>query len=196
MRQFVRSVPEAITCLHGDMHIGNVITDGMRDYWIDLGDFAYGNPLFLPEADYLHLLYAYDYPTFTFNRAYYPGEPYIAYDVNYYLPQLPASFITGILSDMLYQDYMNPAFASIELSPEYDVNSRELKINVSGETLAEAEAIYGDIALTVLLTEDEVKSMQAVYNEVTQRTYTQKEYAMKRPIAAKKKLPLRICRPL
>ncbi len=141
-----------------------------------VNSFAYGNPLFLPEADYLHLLYAYDYPTFTFNRAYYPGEPYIAYDVNYYLPQLPASFITGILSDMLYQDYMNPAFASIELSPEYDVNSRELKINVSGETLAEAEAIYGDIALTVLLTEDEVKSMQAVYNEVTQRTYTQKEY--------------------
>ncbi len=138
--------------------------------------FAYGNPLFLQEADYLHLLYAYDYPTFTFNRAHYPGEPYIAYDMNYYLPQIPASFITGILSDMLVQDFANPAFASIELSPTYDANSRELKINITGETLAEAEAIYGDIALTVLLTEDGVKSPQSVYNEITQRTTTQKDY--------------------
>ena len=30
------------TCLHGDLHIGNIITDGQRDLWIDVGDFAYG----------------------------------------------------------------------------------------------------------------------------------------------------------
>ena len=28
------------------MHIGNIITNGMEDWWIDLGDFSYGNPLF------------------------------------------------------------------------------------------------------------------------------------------------------
>jgi uncharacterized protein (TIGR02172 family) len=32
------------TCLHGDLHIGNIITDGERDLWIDVGDFAYGVP--------------------------------------------------------------------------------------------------------------------------------------------------------
>ena len=34
------------TYLHGDFHFGNMITDGERDYMIDLGAFAYGNPLF------------------------------------------------------------------------------------------------------------------------------------------------------
>lgn len=38
------SIPSPRTCLHGDFHIGNIITDGEKDYWIDLGDFAYGAP--------------------------------------------------------------------------------------------------------------------------------------------------------
>lgn len=36
----------ACTYVHGDFHFGNVITDGQHDYMIDLGSFAYGNPLF------------------------------------------------------------------------------------------------------------------------------------------------------
>ena len=138
--------------------------------------FSFDDALFVPEADYLHQLYAYTYPTFTFNRAYFPGEAHIAYDINDYLAQVPAEFIAGILSDMLYQDYMNPAFATIELQPEYDPTTRQLTVNVSGEALPEVEAIYGDMALTVLLTEDGVKSPQAVYNEITGRTTTQQNY--------------------
>ena len=38
------SIPNPKTCLHGDLHIGNIITDGVKDYWIDLGDFAWGCP--------------------------------------------------------------------------------------------------------------------------------------------------------
>ena len=38
------SIPSPRTCLHGDFHIGNIITDGEKDYWIDLGDFAWGAP--------------------------------------------------------------------------------------------------------------------------------------------------------
>jgi len=34
------------TFLHGDFHMGNVITDGSRDYFIDLGLFCYGHPDF------------------------------------------------------------------------------------------------------------------------------------------------------
>ena len=37
-------MPSSPTCLHGDLHIGNIITDGQRDLWIDVGDFAYGVP--------------------------------------------------------------------------------------------------------------------------------------------------------
>ncbi|MBQ9194876.1 MAG: TIGR02172 family protein [Bacteroidales bacterium] len=42
--RFLDTVPEATTCLHGDLHIGNIITDGTRDLWIDVGDFSYGVP--------------------------------------------------------------------------------------------------------------------------------------------------------
>ncbi len=37
---------ETKTLLHGDFHYGNVITDGEKDYFIDLGSFTYGNYLF------------------------------------------------------------------------------------------------------------------------------------------------------
>ena len=42
--RFLDTVPSTPTCLHGDLHIGNIITDGNREYWIDVGDFAYGTP--------------------------------------------------------------------------------------------------------------------------------------------------------
>ena len=42
--RFLDTVPSTPTCLHGDLHIGNIITDGERDLWIDMGDFAYGVP--------------------------------------------------------------------------------------------------------------------------------------------------------
>ena len=42
--QFLETVPSTPTCLHGDLHIGNIITDGQRNLWIDVGDFAYGVP--------------------------------------------------------------------------------------------------------------------------------------------------------
>ena len=41
---FIDKSPDADTCLHGDLHIGNVITDGRRNLWIDLGQFCYGEP--------------------------------------------------------------------------------------------------------------------------------------------------------
>ena len=41
---FIDKTPDANTCLHGDLHIGNVITDGQRSIWIDLGQFSYGEP--------------------------------------------------------------------------------------------------------------------------------------------------------
>ena len=43
---FIDRVPETETCVHGDLHIGNIITDGKKNYWIDLSEFSYGNPLF------------------------------------------------------------------------------------------------------------------------------------------------------
>ena len=40
----LETIPDTPTCLHGDMQIGNIITDGDRTLWIDIGQFAYGAP--------------------------------------------------------------------------------------------------------------------------------------------------------
>jgi uncharacterized protein (TIGR02172 family) len=42
--KFLDTVPDTPRCLHGDLQIGNIITDDERDLWIDLGDFSYGTP--------------------------------------------------------------------------------------------------------------------------------------------------------
>ena len=42
--RFLETAPEAETCLHGDLQIGNIITDGKRTLWIDVGEFSYGVP--------------------------------------------------------------------------------------------------------------------------------------------------------
>lgn len=44
MLQTLDETPDQATCLHGDLHAGNIITDGVRRVWIDVGDFAYGVP--------------------------------------------------------------------------------------------------------------------------------------------------------
>lgn len=46
VREFIADVPAAQTCLHGDLHIGNALMVGEKNYWIDLSDFAYGNPMY------------------------------------------------------------------------------------------------------------------------------------------------------
>lgn len=40
----LEQIPDTPCCLHGDMQIGNIITDGKRTLWIDIGQFAYGAP--------------------------------------------------------------------------------------------------------------------------------------------------------
>lgn len=130
----------------------------------------------ISEAAYLCDLYAYTYPTFTSNRAYFPGEAYIAYDMNYYLPSVPSDMIAAILGDIVYQDLYSPSFATVGLSAEYDAATRELTVRADGQLLPEAEAIYGDVALTLLLTEDSVVARQAVYNEMLGRTSYDNSY--------------------
>ena len=47
LEAFIRQTPDTDTALHGDLQFGNAIFDaeGHR-YFIDLGDFAYGHPMF------------------------------------------------------------------------------------------------------------------------------------------------------
>lgn len=59
---FIDATPDKITALHGDLQFSNVVTDGLHNYFIDLGDFAYGNPLF--DLGMVLLTCKYDSPEF------------------------------------------------------------------------------------------------------------------------------------
>jgi uncharacterized protein (TIGR02172 family) len=44
---FVEGIDDVTTCVHGDFHGGNLIVSGdQKPYWIDLGWFCYGSPMF------------------------------------------------------------------------------------------------------------------------------------------------------
>ena len=133
-------------------------------------------PLALASAAYLHDLYAYTHPAFTINRSYFPGEEHIAYDMNDYLPSVGPEFCAGILSDMLLQDFDSPSFASVDLKLTYDAATRKVGIKATGNMLPEAKAIYGDLALTLMITEDNVKSRQTIVNAITGRMTNNQNY--------------------
>lgn len=42
----LESLPEADTCVHGDLHFGNLITAEGKNYLIDIASFSYGHPYF------------------------------------------------------------------------------------------------------------------------------------------------------
>lgn len=44
--EFIRNAPDGDTAIHGDLQYSNGIMSGDEDYFIDLGDFAYGHPYF------------------------------------------------------------------------------------------------------------------------------------------------------
>ena len=90
--------------------------------------------------------------------------------MNDYLPSVGAEFCAGILSDMLMQDFESPSFASVDLKLTYDPATRKVGIKATGDMLPEAKAIYGDVALTLMITEDQVKSRQTTMNALTGRT--------------------------
>ena len=46
LTDFIRQAPDADTAIHGDLNFGNAIFVGSRRYFIDLGDFCYGHPMF------------------------------------------------------------------------------------------------------------------------------------------------------
>ena len=44
LQSYVDELESATTCLHGDLTISNIVSAAGKDYWIDLGDFGYGDP--------------------------------------------------------------------------------------------------------------------------------------------------------
>ena len=46
LARFIADTPDTDTAIHGDLQYSNAIFAGDRRYFIDLGDFCYGHPLF------------------------------------------------------------------------------------------------------------------------------------------------------
>lgn len=133
------------------------------------------NPLACSAASSLCNDYAYTYPSFTMDRSYYPGEAHVAYDLNDYVLVAPA-LVTGMMQELLQDEHTHPAFAKLDITPQYDAASRLLTLKVSGTTTSEASKMFGDMALTLMLTEDSVKAPQVVYNATTGYASTVQRY--------------------
>ena len=120
-----------------------------------------GEPLNVSSSDYLYDLYAYAYPCFTIDRFYFMGEASIAFDVNDYAQIMPD--LAGQSVDMLAKEAdANPSFASIDLKPVYDEATRTVTVAVSGDVVEEYPAVLGELGITLMLTEDNVKSGQVI----------------------------------
>ena len=46
LSRFIDGVPDTDTAIHGDLQYSNIVFTDSQRYFIDLGDFCYGNPLF------------------------------------------------------------------------------------------------------------------------------------------------------
>lgn len=46
LRSIIEGTPDADTAIHGDLQFGNLLDVAGKDYFIDLGEFAYGHPYF------------------------------------------------------------------------------------------------------------------------------------------------------
>lgn len=120
-------------------------------------------PLNDPSSDYLFGLYAYTYPCFTIDRFYFMSEPYVAFDVNDFIMIMP-DIAAQSVELLAAEADKNPSFASIDLKPTFNDASRKLTVTVSGNVVDEYPSVLGNLGITLMLTEDNVKSTQQVLN--------------------------------
>ena len=122
-----------------------------------------GTPLATPESAALFERYAFSSPVFTLDRSYYPGEPTIAYNPDEFMIGLMGvDFAVGLLDGMVAQNLAYPNFATLSATGKCNADNSMLSLEVNVDALPEASAIYGTMALHVMLVEDNVKSSQSL----------------------------------
>ena len=136
-----------------------------------------GEPLAVASSLYLNDLYAYTLPCFTFNRYFLGmGELHYALDFNDFLGIMPGMVYSGLKEFVEGELQTIPAFATVYLKTSFNSASREVNVDVYGDIADDAPAIFGDMALTVMLAEDNVLGKQVVYNTVSGGTSTSQKY--------------------
>lgn len=109
------------------------------------------------------------FPSASFNRALIFDadlNPYSSNAISIGItPQYVNSYVS-MYSNMIDQINANvPAFASVDIATEYNEETRNLKIKVSGEGAQDVKKLLADGALTIYLTEDGLKGVQYYYPE-------------------------------
>ncbi len=118
-------------------------------------------------SEELHNRYVYTYPCFSTNRAQFPGEPTVAYDFNDYFNLFDSKMFNSIIEQIIENDMYTPSFANLELSGEYNPETRTATINTRITPLAdEVPAIFGNLALNLLVVENGVKAPQMIVNRL------------------------------
>ena len=113
------------------------------------------------------------YPSASFNRAYITNSTLNSYGTLAMGIGFRSQYIdtyTNVFDNMIDAINANiPAFASVKIEPEYNAETRELKVKVSGEGKEDVQTVLRDGALTVFLTEDGLKGLQYYNNPETQQ---------------------------
>ncbi len=152
--------------------------------------YQQGEPLAVEQSLYLNGLYAYTLPCSTSNRFYYGmGEAHYAFDLNDYVTVMPELTYDGIRL-FINEAKTFPSFATVNVKADYDSDTRTATIAVDGDIAAEAHDIFGDMALTVMLAEDNVKGRQTVVNSFTGTTSTNNNYTHDQVLRAYVSSPL------
>lgn len=152
--------------------------------------YQQGEPLAVEQSNYLNGLYAYTLPCSTSNRFYYGmGEAHYAFDLNDYVTVMPELTYDGIRL-FINEAKTFPSFATVNVKADYDSSTRTATIAVDGDIAAEAHDIFGDMALTVMLAEDNVKGRQTVVNSFSGTTSTNNNYTHDQVLRAYVSSPL------
>ncbi len=152
--------------------------------------YQQGEPLAVEQSLYLNGLYAYTLPCSTSNRFYYGmGEAHYAFDLNDYVTVMPELTYDGVRL-FINEAKTFPSFATVNVKANYDSSSRTATIDVDGDIAAEAHDIFGDMALTVMIAEDNVKGSQVVANALTGKISTNSNYTHNQVLRAYVSAPL------
>ncbi len=108
----------------------------------------------------LHDWYAeYGPYTYTSNRAYDMGEYGIATDISG-LNSFPSDMASSFFKDLVAEAFEDMAFATLDIKRLYDGATNSVNVTVDVDALPDAWAICGDIALHIVLTENNVSAPQ------------------------------------
>lgn len=122
------------------------------------------DPMITTETDMLAAMFGVSaLPSAAFNRYYNSDEGGIiiamGYDSSYH-----DMVIDQMLNPFIEQTNSIPTFAAVDLKADYNENTRQLNINVSGEAVADFKTFVGeDAVLTVYLLEDSIIASQSSY---------------------------------